>query len=76
MRHTPLALTAPESTAPWAYDLGMRPHCQSPGITVAVSRPVTALQLSVAHDSSGAVTYRHLLSAGPLQAASAARRVL
>jgi hypothetical protein len=45
-------------------------------ITVAVSRPVTALQLSVAHDSSGVVTYRHLLSAGPLQAASAARRVL
>jgi hypothetical protein len=45
-------------------------------ITVAVSRPVTALQLSVAHDSSGAVTYRHLLSAGPLQVASAARRVL
>ena len=33
-------------------------------ITVAVSRSVTALQLSVARDSPGAVTCRHLLSAG------------
>jgi hypothetical protein len=47
-----------------------------PDITVAVFRFVTALQLSVPHDSSGAVTYRHFLSAGPVQAASAARRVL
>jgi hypothetical protein len=45
-------------------------------ITVAVFRSVTVLWLSVAHDSSGAATYRHLLSAGPVQAASAARRVL
>lgn len=45
-------------------------------ITVAVFLSVTALQLSVAHDSSGAATYRHLLSVGPVQAASAARRVL
>jgi hypothetical protein len=45
-------------------------------ITVAVFLSVTALQLSVAHDSSGAAAYRHLLSVGPVQAASAARRVL
>ena len=45
-------------------------------ITVAVSRSVTALQLSVARDSPGAVTCRHLLSAGCRQADSAARRVL
>jgi hypothetical protein len=47
-----------------------------PCITVAVFLSVTALQLSVAHDSSGAATYRHLRSVGPVQAASAARRVL
>jgi len=51
--------------------------CQDgPCITVAVFLSVTALQLSVAHDSSGAATYRHLLSVGPVQAAGAARRVL
>jgi hypothetical protein len=59
-----------------AADPSMQDSGVATGITVAVSRPVTALQLSVAHDSSGAVTYRHLLSAGPLQVASAARRVL
>jgi hypothetical protein len=47
-----------------------------PSITVAVFRSVTVLQLSVAPDSWGAATYRHHLSAGPVQAARAASRVL
>jgi hypothetical protein len=51
-------------------------RCRTPCITVAVFLSVTALRLSVAHESSGAATYRHLLSVGPVQAASAARRVL
>jgi hypothetical protein len=67
-------------TAIWGWDeqvqRAFHDRAFNPRITVAVSRSVTALQLSVAHDPSGAVTYRHLFSAGPVQAASAARRVL
>ena len=56
------------------------PNYERPGrqecITVAVFLSVTALRLSVARDSSGAATYRHLFSVGPVQAAGAARQVL
>jgi hypothetical protein len=44
------------------------------GITVAISRSVTALQLNVALDSQASLTYRHLLPSGRIQQASAARR--